>query len=129
MAPWLPASGAAFEQVVKLRVAASCTLNVSMTGQASGGNLNDPAPYLASTCPIAGAGTTQMLDPSCLASADQTGLLGTESFSVSLVPATDYYLYLDGFLDAQGPYLVTMSGCTLVDGAASPLVFSNGFEG
>ena len=129
MAPWLPASGAAFEQVVKLRVAASCTLNVSMIGQASGGNLNDPAPYLASSCPIAGPGSTQMLDTSCLASADQTGQLGTESFNVGLVPATDYYLYLDGFLDAQGPYQVSLSGCTLVDGAASPWVFSNGFEG
>jgi len=128
-APWLPASGAAFEQVVKLRVAANCTLNVTMAGMASGANFNDPAPYLATSCPIAAPNTTQLLDSSCLASADQTGQLGSESFSVNLAPATDYFLYLDGFLDAQGPYQVSLSGCTLVDGAGSPLVFSDGFEG
>jgi hypothetical protein len=127
-APWLPASGAAFEQVIKLRVAASCTLTVSMTGSASGANFNDPAPYLATSCPIADPGITQILDASCLAAADQTGQLGTENFSVSLLPATDYFLYLDGFLDAQGPYNVNLTGCALVDGATSPLVFADGFE-
>ncbi len=127
-APLLPASGQASDQVVKLRVAANCNLTVTEVGGFQGGNQSDPTIYLATTCPIADPGITNFLDASCLAAADATGGLGTETFTVPVQAGTDYYLYLDGFLAAQGPYEVTLSGCTLIGGSLPDLVFEDDFE-
>jgi hypothetical protein len=123
----LPASGQATEQVVKIQVASACTATVTVVGSFSGGNQADPVVYAATTCPIANPATTQFLDSTCLAAADATGALGTEVISFPAQPGTDYFLYLDGFLAAQGPYTVTVSGCTLVDPGQGSL-FANGFE-
>jgi len=124
----LPASGQGTEQVVKLQVASACTATVTVVGGFSGANQSDPVVYAASTCPIAGAGSTQFLDSTCLAAADATGALGTEVISFAAQPGVDYFLYFDGFLAAQGPYTATVSGCTLVD-PATAVLFANGFEG
>jgi len=126
-APLLPASGQATEQVVKIQVAAACTATVTVVGGFSGANQSDPAIYAASTCPIAAANVTNFLDSTCLAAADATGALNTEVISFSAQPNTDYFLFFDGFLAAQGPYTATISGCTLADPGADS-VFANGFE-
>jgi len=122
-APLLPASGQSTEQVVKIQVQSACTATVQVVGSFSGANQSDPVVYAATTCPIAAPNITNLLDNSCLAAADQTGGLGTETISFAAQPGVDYYLYFDGFLAAQGPYTVTISGCTLSDG-----LFANGFE-
>lgn len=119
----LPASGQSTDQVVKIQVEAACTSSVTVVGGFSGGNQSDPVVYAATTCPIADPGITNFLDSSCLAAADATGALGTETITFAAQPGVDYYLYFDGFLAAQGPYDVTISGCTL-----SERLFANGFE-
>lgn len=124
----LPASGQATEQVVKIRVAAACTATVTVVGSFSGANQADPAIYAASTCPIAAPNITSFLDSTCLAAADVTGALGTETISFAAQPGTDYFLYFDGFLNAQGPYTASITGCTLID-PNEVAVFVNGFEG
>lgn len=123
----LPASGQATEQVVKLQVASACTATVTVVGSFSGGNQADPVVYAATTCPTGNPSTTFFLDTTCLAAADATGALGTEVITFPAQPGTDYFLYLDGFLAAQGPYTATVSGCTLVD-PGQGLLFANGFE-
>lgn len=119
----LPASGQATEQVVKIRVAAACTATVTVVGSFSGANQADPVVYAATTCPIAAPNVTSFLDSTCLAAADATGALGTETISFAAQPGTDYFLYFDGFLAAQGPYTVNITGCILQD-----QVFVDGFE-
>lgn len=119
----LPASGQATDQVVKIQVEAACTATVTVVGSFSGANQSDPVVYAATTCPIADPGVTNFLDSSCLAAADATGALGTETITFAAQPGIDYFLYFDGFLAAQGPYDVTISGCTL-----SERLFANGFE-
>jgi len=124
----LPASGQATDQVVKIRVAAACTATVTVVGGFSGANQSDPVVYASSNCPIANPNVTNFLDNTCLAAADATGALGTEVISFSAQPNTDYFLFFDGFLAAQGPYTATIGGCTLADPNTVPL-FANGFEG
>lgn len=128
-APWLANSGASDEQVVKLRVLENCTASIQVTGQASGGNLMDPAIYVGNSCPPEVSQQTIILDSSCLASADATGQLGVETLSLPLLAGQDYFLYIDGFLAARGPYQVQVTGCTLTDDQGMlPPLFRNGFE-
>ena len=122
-APLLPASGQSTEQVVKIQVAAACTATVTVVGSFSGANQADPVVYAATTCPIAAPNITNLLDSTCLAAADATGALGTETISFAAQPGTDYFLYFDGFLAAQGPYTVSITGCTL-----DARLFADGFE-
>lgn len=124
-APWLPNSGASTEQVVRLRVRTACTLQLQVTGQASGGNFMDPSIYLANTCPPRISQQTILMDSSCLASADATGALGVETISVAVQPDQDYFFFIDGFLAANGPYTVVASGCELTNGE---VYFQSGFE-
>ncbi|MDZ4814302.1 MAG: hypothetical protein SGI99_17085 [Pseudomonadota bacterium] len=125
----LPASGQSTEHVIKLRVQTACTLQAVVVGSFSGGNQMDPVVYAANTCPLVDPGITTAMDSSCLAAADATGALGTETISFAAQPNQDYFLFIDGFLAAAGPYTVTLSGCTLIDPNASPPeIFSDGFE-
>jgi hypothetical protein len=119
----LPASGQSTDQVVKIRVEAACTATVTVNGGFSGANQSDPVVYAASQCPVAAPNVTSFLDDACLAAADATGALGTETISFAAQPGTDYFLYFDGFLAAQGPYTVNITGCSLSD-----RVFGDGFE-
>lgn len=127
-APWLANSAASTEQVVRLRVRAACTLQLRVTGQASGGNFMDPSIYLANTCPPRVSQQTIIMDSSCLASADATGALGVETISVAVQPEQDYFFFIDGFLAANGPYTVEASGCELTDASSADVLFKSGFE-
>lgn len=125
----LPASGQSTEHVIKLRVQAACTLQAVVVGSFSGGNQMDPAVYATNTCPLVDPAITSAMDASCLAAADATGALGTETISFSAQPNQDYFLFIDGFLAAAGPYTITLSGCTLIDpNALPPEIFGDGFE-
>lgn len=112
-ASWLPASGQSSEQVVSLLVAEDCTLEVTVTGEFAGPNQMDPAVYVTDACPASGP-TPTLLDANCLGAADATGGLGTETFSVDLLDNNNYFLFIDGFLEAVGPYSVSLSGCQLL---------------
>ncbi len=123
-APWLSNSGNAFEQVFAVRVQDSCTMTVVSQGLASGGNFGDPAIYATTTCPTRTQGSTNVMDSTCLASKDMTGALGTETISFPAQRNKTYYLFMDGFLNAQGPYSTTVTGCTLIEAA----IFFDSFE-
>ncbi len=109
----LPASGQSQEQVFELLVAQDCTLNVAVTGEFAGPNQMDPAVYVTDACPASGPAPT-LMDANCLGAADATGGLDTETFSVDLLRDNIYFLFIDGFLEAVGPYSVSLSGCDLL---------------
>jgi len=122
---WLPQSGAATEQVFAVRVQDNCTMTVTTQGQASGGNFSDPAIYATTTCPARPMPfQTTIMDSSCVASVDATGALGIETISFAAQRNRTYYLFMDGFLAAQGPYSTAITGCTLIEAA----IFFNSFE-
>jgi hypothetical protein len=121
--PWLPQSGASTEQVFAVRVQDNCTMTVVTQGLASGANQADPAVYATTSCPAQTA-STLLMDSTCLASIDQTGGLGTETMSFAALRNRTYYLFIDGFLAAEGPYSTNITGCTLIEAA----IFFDSFE-
>jgi hypothetical protein len=122
-AGWIAGSGQSTEQVFAVRVQSDCTLTVTTVGQSSGGNLADPAIYATTSCPAETASTI-VLDSTCRSAADANGQLGTETLSFAAQAGRTYYLFMDGYLAAQGPYSTSLSGCTLIEAA----LFGNGFE-
>lgn len=119
--PWLPQSGAATEQVFAVRVQDNCTMTVATTGTGLG---SDPAIYATTSCPTQTA-STLLMDSSCLASIDQFGPSGTETISFAAQRNKTYYLFMDGFLAAEGPYSTNITGnCTLIEAA----IFFDSFE-
>ena len=98
------------DHVYQLIPTAKGALTVTVKGDAS----FDPTVYLRSSCSDA---TTQV---SC---AESTGVGGSETFAVNVVPGGSYFLYVDGKTGSAGGYALTLAlkpGSFCGDGTVDP---------
>jgi hypothetical protein len=103
------------DRLRKLRFANNCEITVQAISQSANYDLSA---YVITDC--------AQVDASCVAGADDVTALGTETFSFSAIAERDYFLVIDGWGGAQGPFALTISApATCV---VSDRIFGSGFD-